>query len=218
MSTSSEPSPTSQNIELIDVIVATGNPGKLAEIRQLLGEGFRIQSASEVGADMPEETGKTFAENAILKARSIARQAGKITIADDSGLEVDVLDGAPGVHTARYAGPQATDAENREKLLNAMTDASRSDRRAQFVSVIAIAFSADDIVTTEGSCAGIIALEERGEGGFGYDALFELPSGQTMAEISPSEKNRISHRGVAMRAASDVLARRFGRGLEERDL
>lgn len=213
MNTSPGSSPGSQTFDAVEIVVATENPGKLAEIRQLLGERFSIQSARDVGAEMPEETGATFAENAMLKASSIAEQTGKIAIADDSGLEVYALEGSPGVHTARYAGPHATDAENRAKLLNALHGKIGVDRRARFVSVIAIAFSPDNIVTTEGVCDGVISAGECGDGGFGYDCIFELPDGQTMAEISLSDKNKISHRGVAMRAASEMLTRRVGRSL-----
>jgi XTP/dITP diphosphohydrolase len=193
----------------VDIVVATGNPGKLAELRELLGAGYRVVSAAEAGAEMPDETGETFAENATLKARAVAEQTGKIAIADDSGLEVAALGGSPGVHTARYAGPAATDAQNREKLLDALRDVGEHARHARFVSVIAIALSPEEIITAQGTCEGVIALGERGEGGFGYDAIFQTPGGKTMAELEPAEKNAMSHRGQAMRTATQLMADRL---------
>ncbi|HEV2072613.1 MAG TPA: RdgB/HAM1 family non-canonical purine NTP pyrophosphatase [Thermomicrobiales bacterium] len=195
--------------EPVDIVVATGNLGKLAELREMLGPGYRVVSAAEAGAEMPNETGETFAENAKLKARAVAEQTGKIAIADDSGLEVSALGGSPGVRTARYAGAAATDAQNREKLLKVLQDVGELERQARFVSVIAIALSPEEIITTRGICEGTIALEERGEGGFGYDSIFQTPSGKTMAELEPAEKNRISHRGQAMRMATRFLADRL---------
>jgi XTP/dITP diphosphohydrolase len=195
--------------EPVDIVVATGNLGKLAELREMLGPGYRVVSAAEAGAEMPEETGETFAENATLKARAVAEQTGKIAIADDSGLEVSALGGSPGVHTARYAGAAATDAQNREKLLKVLQDVGEHERQARFVSVIAIALSPQQIITTRGVCDGTIALEERGEGGFGYDSIFRTLSGKTMAELEPAEKNAISHRGQAMRMATKHLADRL---------
>lgn len=194
--------------EPVDIAVATGNPGKLAEIRTLLGPAYRIHSAQDLNALLPEETGLTFADNAILKAAAVADQTGMIAIADDSGLEVVALDGAPGVHTARYAGNGATDEANRHKLLAALAESRDANRSARFVSVIAIAFGPNDVVTAEGTCEGTIALEERGQAGFGYDSVFQLPSGKTMAELTPDEKNAISHRGRAMALARELLERR----------
>lgn len=192
-----------------DIVVATANPGKLAELRRLLGEGYRVFSAAELGAEMPEETGETFAENAALKAQAVSAQTGKIAIADDSGLEVSALGGAPGVRTARYAGPGATDAENRAKLLEALGPISIDKRQARFVSVIAIVFPGEETITACGTCNGVIAFEERGERGFGYDSVFQTASGKTMAEMDPAEKNAISHRGEAMRAARHLLSKRI---------
>ena len=195
------------------VVVATGNPGKLAEMRALLGPGVRVRSATELGLELPEETGTTFEENALLKAQEIARQSGEIAIADDSGLVVEALDGRPGVYSARYAGPGASDAANRRKLLEALDGVPDDARSARFVSVIAIAFGPDDVVTAEGLCEGTIGREERGSGGFGYDSLFVLPDGRTMAELAPEEKNRISHRARAMQMAVPMLRSRLaGRG------
>ena len=206
MTTPFETAPVTKPVE---IVVATGNPGKLVELRELLGSGYHVLSAMDLGAEMPEETGKTFAENAILKARAVARQTGKVAIADDSGLEVSALGGDPGVRTARYAGPTATDMDNRNKLLGALQSAGGDERQARFVSVIAIAFSPEEVITTSGTCEGVISREERGKGGFGYDSIFQTPVGKTMAEMSASEKNAISHRGQAMQMARQLLAERF---------
>lgn len=187
------------------IVLASGNCGKLEELRALLGPSVTVTSAIEIGADMPEETGTTFAENAILKAEAVARQTGHMAIADDSGLEVDALDGAPGVYSARYSGDGATDELNTQKLLQALQGVPPNERNARFRSVIAIAFSPDDIVTTAGSCEGRISEAPKGENGFGYDPVFELPDGRTMAELTADEKNAISHRGHAMRDAVEVI-------------
>lgn len=197
---------SSQNI----VVLASGNKGKLEELRSLLGTTVSVRSATELNAELPEETGSTFEENAILKAQAVARQTGMMAIADDSGLEVDVLGGEPGVYSARYSGPDADDACNNAKLLSALESVDADRRTARFRSAIAIAFSPDDIVTTTGACEGRITTTPRGSGGFGYDPLFELPSGKTMAELGPEEKNAVSHRGVAMRAAIKVVRERLG--------
>ncbi len=191
------------------IVLASGNRGKLEELRALLGPSVTVASAIELGAEMPEETGTTFAENAILKAEAIARQTGHMAIADDSGLEVDALDGAPGVYSARYSGDGATDERNTQKLLRELQGVPSSQRSARFRSVIAIAFSPHDIVTTAGSCEGRIAETPKGRNGFGYDPVFELPDGRTMAELMPDEKNAISHRGHAMRDAVDVIKERL---------
>lgn len=195
----------------VEIVVATANQGKLTELRQLLGAGYRVFSAAELEAEIPEETGETFDENAELKARAVSAQTGKIAIADDSGLEVSALGGAPGVRTARYAGPEATDEENRAKLLDALRPINSDGRQARFVSVIAIAFPREETITACGTCEGSIALEERGEGGFGYDPVFQTGSGKTMAEMGPAEKNAISHRGEAMRVATRLLSERISR-------
>jgi XTP/dITP diphosphohydrolase len=192
------------------VVLASANPGKLEELRSLLGSAITIRSAPELGIELPEETGTTFEENALLKARSIAAQTGMIAVADDSGLEVDALGGAPGVYSARYSGPEADDEKNKSKLLDALSDVEADDRTGRFRCAIAIAFTPDDTVTTTGTCEGRITTAERGSGGFGYDPLFELPSGRTMAELDPDEKNAVSHRGHAMRAAIIILEKRLG--------
>ncbi len=191
------------------IVLASGNRGKLEELRALLGSSVTVVTAVDLGAEMPEETGTTFAENAILKAKEVARQTGHMAIADDSGLEVDALNGAPGVYSARYSGDGATDERNTQKLLEALQGLPAEERIARFRSVIAIAFSPQDIVTTAGSCEGRIADAPKGTNGFGYDPIFELPDGRTMAELKPDEKNAISHRGHAMRDAVEVIKERL---------
>lgn len=192
------------------IVLASGNRGKLRELRALLGPGVRVVSAGELGAELPEETGSTFAENAVLKARAVAIQTGHIAIADDSGLEVDALEGAPGVYSARYSGPDADDQRNINKLLRELAAKPGASRSARFHSTIAIAFSPDEVVTTDGICEGHIIDTPRGNGGFGYDPVFELPGGRTMAELAPDEKNAVSHRGHAMRDAVELIKARLG--------
>lgn len=187
------------------VVLASANKGKLAELQQLLGDSVQVVSANEMGITMPEESGVTFAENAILKADAAYEQLSHISLADDSGLEVDALDGRPGVYSARYSGENATDAENNEKLLAELEQVPEGIRSARFRSAIAIRIDADTLLLFEGTCEGAVGFEPRGSGGFGYDPLFYLPNGRTMAELEPDEKNAISHRGEAMRMAVPVL-------------
>lgn len=191
------------------LLIATQNQGKLGEFRRLL-EGFEIVSTADVGLgdyDV-EETGATFAENAILKARAYASASGLYALADDSGLAVDALNGAPGVYSARYGGAGLDDAGRRHKLLEALQHVPDDERTARFVCVIAVADPASDsVVTVEGRCEGVILREERGAGGFGYDRLF-LPDGhmQTFGELPHEVKNGISHRGRAMQNIKPLLA------------
>jgi XTP/dITP diphosphohydrolase len=191
------------------IVLASGNQGKLAELRSLLGPDYTVLSAQEVGPGLPDETGATFEENAILKARAVCEKSGHVSIADDSGLEVDALQGAPGVYSARFSGPDATDERNTAKLLAQLADVPAASRTARFRSAIAIAFTPEDVITTHGSVEGRIVGVPRGSGGFGYDPVFELPAGRTMAELSADEKNAISHRGQAMRAAVSQIRLRL---------
>lgn len=192
------------------VIVATANAGKLAEIRHALEPtGWSFVTAAEFGADAPEveETGATFEENALLKARAYRDIFGMPALADDSGLEVDALGGAPGVRSARYAGETARDADNNAKLLGEIADVPDDRRTARFRSVVALVGTDGLETVASGACEGAIGREPRGAGGFGYDPLF-LPvavPGRTMAELSMDEKNAISHRGRALRALRDRL-------------
>lgn len=193
------------------VVVATGNAGKLRELTALLG-GLDIQlvAQSELGVSAVEETGATFADNAVLKARHASRCTGLAAIADDSGLEVDALGGAPGLYSARYAGPDAGDAVNNAKLIAALSGTPEERRSARFRCVLAFVRIADDPapLLAQGSWEGRIVDVARGSGGFGYDPHFWLPEQQcTAAELVPAVKNRISHRGQAMRALRMALER-----------
>ncbi|OIP45449.1 MAG: Non-canonical purine NTP pyrophosphatase [Deltaproteobacteria bacterium CG_4_10_14_3_um_filter_60_8] len=181
------------------IVLATRNQGKLREFREILKDfPFDIKSLNDFGP-LPEveEDGDTFDDNAYKKAVFIAKALGLPAIADDSGLVVEALAGAPGVHSARYAGPQATDEENINKLLQEM--AGQRDRRAAFHCVISIAVPSGPALTYEGRCEGEILHAPQGSGGFGYDPVFFYPPlGQSFAEIPAAEKNRISHRGHAL--------------------
>ena len=184
------------------LVLASGNHGKLAEIRALLAPlGLDVKTQAEFGVEPPEETGLSFIENAILKARHAARVTGLPALADDSGLEVDALDGAPGIYSARYAGDDADDAANNAKLLRALRDVAPAARTARFRCVIALLRNADDAMPmiVSGTWDGVILDAPRGANGFGYDPLF-LPAGmdRTSAELEKDEKNRLSHRGKAL--------------------
>ncbi len=185
------------------VVLASGNRGKLREIQALLASHrVRVLPQSAFAVAEIEETAPTFVENALLKARNAARFTGLPALADDSGLEVEALGGAPGVYSARYAGPGASDAANNAKLLEALADFGEEERRARFRCVLVFVRHALDPspIIAEGSWEGVIAKEPRGEGGFGYDPVFYLPElGRTAAELAPQEKNALSHRGQALR-------------------
>ena len=190
------------------LLLGTRNPGKLREITSILeGSGWSFSSLQEfdhVGS--AEENGVTYSENAIAKAQFYAAETGLVALADDSGLEVAALSGAPGVYSARYAGKHASDAERRQLLLSELSN--NSDRRARFVSVVAIADPGGTVLNiSEGICNGTLAFSPRGHSGFGYDPLF-IPDGhtQTFAELPESLKNRISHRALALVQTKQFLA------------
>jgi XTP/dITP diphosphohydrolase len=210
---------SSAHAPLNHLIVATGNPGKLREFRALLaGLPFTLQSLADIGAEAPEETGATFLANATLKARYAATVAATISsgvaaaaIADDSGLEVDALGGAPGVFSARYSGVGASDAENNAKLVAALTGIPAAERSARYRCVLVFVRGAADSepLVAEAVWEGRILDAPRGAGGFGYDPYFWLPElGSTAAELDPALKNRLSHRGRAMQMLRDRLAAR----------
>ncbi|HEX6929989.1 MAG TPA: RdgB/HAM1 family non-canonical purine NTP pyrophosphatase [Gammaproteobacteria bacterium] len=195
------------------LVLATGNRGKLAEMQALLAPlGLQVKTQAEFGVEPPEETGASFIENAILKARHASRVTGLPALADDSGLEVDALDGAPGIHSARYAnandGSGAGDDANNAKLLNALTGLPAEKRGARFRCAIALLRHAGDPmpVIASGTWEGRILDTPRGSNGFGYDPLF-LPAGsdRTSAELDEAEKNGISHRGQALRQLLELL-------------
>lgn len=203
------------------LLIATGNPGKLREFRALfdaLEDGADWELISPAGAGISGfevvEDGGSYAANAGRKARAYANAAGLPALADDSGLEVDALDGAPGIYSARYAGEGADDAANRRKLLDALDGAPAEARTARYRAVVALAFPyATNVRRGEGAVEGRIAMDERGGGGFGYDPLFELPDGRRMAELALAEKNAISHRARALgdaRWALDAIKRAIG--------
>lgn len=190
------------------LLVATGNKGKLKEICRLLEHsGVEVVGLDQLD-DPPEvvEDGSSFEENACKKAREMAEFCGFLTLADDSGLVVKALGGAPGVHSARYAGEQGDDAANNAKLLQEMADIPDEKRQAAFHCVMALAFPDGECRTFSGKVEGLIMRGERGAGGFGYDPLFMVPEyGKTMAELPLDIKNRISHRGTALRQVVPVL-------------
>lgn len=192
------------------VVLASGNRGKVAELSALLEPaGLTVEPQSDHGVPEAEEPHPTFVENALAKARNAARHTGLAAIADDSGLEVDALDGAPGVRSARYAGPDGDDAANNARLLGELAGVPEERRTARFVCVLVYLAHAEDPtpVIAQGFWEGRILEAPRGDGGFGYDPLFWVPDrGCTSAELGATEKNRISHRGRALAALQAALA------------
>ncbi|MFC6377951.1 RdgB/HAM1 family non-canonical purine NTP pyrophosphatase [Tatumella terrea] len=191
------------------VVLATGNAGKVRELAEPLAAfGLDIIAQTDLGVDAPEETGLTFIENALLKARHAAQVTGLPAIADDSGLAVEALNGAPGIWSARYAGEEASDAQNLDKLLVAMKDVPEDQRHAAFHCVLVYLRHANDPtpLVFHGRWPGVITREAHGEGGFGYDPVFLLPeSGKTAAEMTKAEKLAVSHRGQALKQLLDAL-------------
>ena len=188
------------------VVVASNNQGKIAELKQLLPAWVEIRSAGELGVMLPEETGTTFAENASLKAQAVMDATGQIAVADDSGLEVDALNGAPGVRSARFAGEPSNDQRNNDLLLQKLAGIEPARRGARFRSVVAVVAPTGEAFSAEGSIEGHILEVPRGSGGFGYDPLF-VPNdyAQTMADLSLDQKNEISHRAIAFRGVVKKL-------------
>lgn len=194
------------------VVVATKNVGKVAEIAgELAALGIEVLDLTAFG-ELPAavEDGDTFAANAIIKAKHYSRLTGKACLADDSGLEVDALHGEPGVYSARYAGEAATDTANNEKLLANLASVDDQERTARFRCVLAFVDPKGTIITSDGTCEGVILRQYRGRGGFGYDPLFAVPAlGKTLAELTVIEKNAISHRGRALKKMAGLLARHW---------
>jgi XTP/dITP diphosphohydrolase len=195
------------------VIVATGNMGKLREIREICrGLPFELTSLADHFNPVPyiPEDGSTFLENAQQKARWVYERTNMWSLADDSGLEVDFLNGGPGVHSARYAGEHASDRERLEKLLVACAECPQEKRCARFRCVVIFKFGENDEITGEGTCEGLIGFLPKGTDGFGYDPVF-IPNGydRTFAELDASEKNNISHRGKALADLRKILYERF---------
>lgn len=191
------------------IVLATSNPGKLRELGTMLAPlGVEVLPLKEFTDESPAETGLTFVENAILKARHASRAARLPAIADDSGLEVDALGGAPGIYSARYAGESASDADNLRKLVAALADVPPARRTARYCCALAyLRWDRDPFpLLSQASWAGSILDTPRGSRGFGYDPVFELPGrGLTVAELPDEEKNRLSHRGLALRALVEQL-------------
>ena len=198
-----------------EIVLATKNPDKAAEMGALLADlGIRVRTLAEF-SDAPDvvEDGDTCRSNASKKARAIADHTNRVAVADDTGLEVKALDGRPGVYAARYAGENATYEENCQKLIHELQNVHGQDRRARFITAVAIARpSSDDIETVEGYLDGVIAEQPSGSGGFGYDPVFFVPElGKTLAELPQAEKNRISHRAKAF-AKAQIILRRLAAG------
>ncbi len=185
-------------------VIATHNPHKLEELSRILRPlGIEAVTDRDLGVSLTDvdETGTTFAENAFLKAEAACKETGLPAIADDSGLCIDALNGAPGVYSARYA----PEGERKKTVLRQLRDVPDDRRGARFVSAICCVFPNGDTVTSEGVCPGRIGHECRGQNGFGYDPIFEVEGGRTFAELSPTEKDTISHRGIALRQFRDHL-------------
>jgi XTP/dITP diphosphohydrolase len=181
----------------VELLLATTNAGKRREFAQLLPANVILRTLDEAGVVLPPEDGATFAANADAKATAASRQSGLVALADDSGLEVAALDGAPGVRSARFAGEPRSDQRNRTALLDALQRVPPGSRAARFVCAVSVAKAGAVVARSEGICEGAVAEKPIGEHGFGYDPIFLLPDGRTMAELSPAEKNSISHRAVA---------------------
>jgi len=190
------------------LLLATRNPSKARELAQLLGElPFKLISLEEAGiSETVEETGSTFEENAVIKAKAYVSLSGLLTLADDSGLEVDALGGRPGVLSARYGSPELSDEERLDLLLQELKDVPWEKRTARFRCVIALAWPSGEVRTVEGIVEGVIQYKPEGFNGFGYDPIFHLPDRCcTTAQLPTTEKNLISHRGQAARAAEAIL-------------
>ncbi len=189
-------------------IVATRNKGKIFEIAEILQEfNFEVISMVQAGISKDiKETGRTFMDNALIKAKGIYGLTHEMVMADDSGLEVEYLNGAPGIYTSRFAGEGATDIERINKLLELLKGVDINRRKARFVCAIAVFLPDGTHFTVEGTCEGYIGFELKGENGFGYDPIFYIPEyGMTMAEMEPEHKHRISHRGTALRKMVEEL-------------
>lgn len=183
------------------LLVATNNQGKLNEYSQILSSiEIEVASLKQQGLDIEVvEDGETFEENAVKKAVLVCKASGEVSLADDSGLEVDYLNGRPGVYSARFSDPDATPQKNNQLLLDLLKDIPKKKRTARFVCVIAVAFPDGKVITSRGECEGVILDEMRGDEGFGYDPLFYYPPlNKTFAQLGKDEKNKVSHRGKAM--------------------
>ncbi|WP_091350552.1 RdgB/HAM1 family non-canonical purine NTP pyrophosphatase [Anaerobranca gottschalkii] len=188
------------------LLIASNNPKKIIEIKEILGDFFdEFYTFNDFGLESPDENGTTFTENSLIKGEYGCRKTGMITLADDSGLCVDYLQGEPGVYSARYA-EEGNDIKNYQKILEKLHGVPYHQRTAYFISVIALVFPDGKKIISEGKVEGIIGTEPKGENGFGYDPIFYLPQYQcTMAELSKEEKNKISHRSMALKKLKEQL-------------
>lgn len=194
------------------ILFATSNQGKMKEVREILADlGVEVISMREAGVSAEiVEDGETFEENAVIKARTIMELTGEVTLADDSGLEIDALGGEPGVYSARYMGEDTSYHIKNNDLIRRLSQVPRQQRTARFVCSIAAAFPDGEIITTDGVIEGVIGYEEAGENGFGYDPIFVVPQlGCTTAQLSDEQKNEISHRGKALRKMKEELRKRM---------
>jgi len=187
------------------ILIATNNAGKLAEFHRLLGDDFLVEGLAGIDLQLPEEGTESYRANAVTKAIFVAAATGRLTLGDDSGIEALALGGMPGIISARYAGEPVSDARNIDKLLMALAHHPTGDRAARFVCWLALADRDGLIASFEGTCEGVIGYEPSGSNGFGYDPVFIFPNGESMAELSDAEKDRVSHRGHALRAMLPVL-------------
>lgn len=188
-------------------LIATHNAKKKNELLRILAPlGIDVKTDSELGLTLsePEETGETFYENALIKAKAGCEESGYPCVADDSGLMVDYLAGAPGVYSARFSGENSNDEKNNNKLLKLMADVPGNERTARFVSVVCCVFPNGDIISARGECEGAIGYEKKGESGFGYDPIF-MVNGKSFAEMSAEEKDKLSHRGKALNLLLEKL-------------
>lgn len=202
-----------------EVLIATNNAGKAKDF-EVLFQPFNVKVLTLNDIDEPidvEETGSTFEENAILKAETVAKLLNTIVIADDSGLEIDALNGSPGVYSARYAGATKSDEANIDKVLKELTNVPTEKRTARFRCVLAVAGPNIETKTFAGACEGMIHPNREGENGFGYDPIFYVPTiGKTMAQLSPQEKSNISHRGAALANLKVTLPNYIRNGEEQK--
>ena len=192
-------------------VIASNNAHKVNEFKRILSElDIDVITAKEAGVDFSyvEETGATFAENAEIKAMYAYKECGLPSIADDSGLCVDALDGRPGIYSARYAGENSSDNEKIDLLLSELSDVEESERTAHFICSICCVIDEDNILKAEGRCEGTIGFDKKGENGFGYDPVFYVDNGKSFAELSDNEKDTFSHRGDALRKFYDLLKER----------
>ncbi len=198
------------------IVLASGNAGKLLELARILPDEFSLKLVSEFGVELPPENGMTFEENALVKAKFTVQQTGELAIGDDSGLEVDALDGAPGIYSARYAGQPPSDERNIRKLLAQLGGLPAEQRTGRFRCAIALAAPSGATLVRTGTVEGSIGFEPRGTNGFGYDPVFVIADGRTFAELTPDEKDRISHRGLALRALVPEIAAFADQNVDQR--